>query len=343
MTVNPDRSVTITLPHAQLAKPVLDTAASHVVDRDRGLLDRLGSVFTESPTGEQSLYAAAEPKLRAAANESGLIAKADENTTQMLTRFLDALGFDKVTITCRKTPPSRRLSVAGRAGEAKVAEADGGQDEGYGGDDQQPDDGVAAFGDTGRGGGCCRRRGRSRRRRPGPPSPGDHWASPDRAVASSRSRRTTKPSDQTTARRVRAPSSTNTRDVGGRPDGRRQSQRADGARYAGDQRRQAEGDHDDHQRHDEPGQPAAGHDRGERGGGEPGEVQRPRADLGAEDGVADHEAPHRQHDPEQPRAGYLGQRHRRPVGKQLGQHGEEQRSRRRAAPTRPDAWWGSRP
>lgn len=104
VTVNPDRSVTITLPRAQLTKPVLDTAASHVVDRDRGLLDRLGSVFADSPTGEQSLYAAAEPKLRAAANESGLIARADENTTKMLTGFLDALGFDKVIITWQENP-----------------------------------------------------------------------------------------------------------------------------------------------------------------------------------------------------------------------------------------------
>ena len=104
VTVNPDRSVTISLPHAQLTKPVLDTAASHVVDRDRGLLDRIGSVFSDSPTGEQTLYAAAQPKLQAAANESGIVAKADENTTQMLTRLLGALGFDKVTITWQENP-----------------------------------------------------------------------------------------------------------------------------------------------------------------------------------------------------------------------------------------------
>jgi len=104
VTVNPDRSVTITLPHAQLSKPVLDTAASHVVDRDRGLLDRLGSVFSDSPTGEQALYAAAEPKLRAAANESALVAKADGNTTQMLTRFLGALGFDNVHVAFLDNP-----------------------------------------------------------------------------------------------------------------------------------------------------------------------------------------------------------------------------------------------
>lgn len=104
VTVNPDESVTITLPHARLGKPVLDTGASHVVDRDRGLLDRIGSVFTDSPTGEQTLYAAAEPRLRAAADESGLIAKADQNTTEMLTRFLGALGIDKVQVNFADNP-----------------------------------------------------------------------------------------------------------------------------------------------------------------------------------------------------------------------------------------------
>ena len=104
VTVNPDDSVTIRLPQAQLTKPVLDTAASHVVDRDRGLLDRLGSVFSDSPTSEQALYAAAEPKLRAAADESGLVAKAGENTTQMLTRFLGALGFEAVEVVYLDNP-----------------------------------------------------------------------------------------------------------------------------------------------------------------------------------------------------------------------------------------------
>ncbi|HYH51459.1 MAG TPA: DUF4230 domain-containing protein [Acidimicrobiia bacterium] len=104
VTVNPDKSVTITLPHAQLTRPVLDTGASRVVDRDRGLLDRLGSVFSDSPTGEQALYAAAEPKLRAAADESGLVAKADQNTTGMLTRLLGALGFEKVQVNFTDNP-----------------------------------------------------------------------------------------------------------------------------------------------------------------------------------------------------------------------------------------------
>lgn len=104
VALNPDGSASIALPHARLTKPVLDTAASRVVDRDRGLLDRIGSVFTDTPTGEQDLYAAAEPKLRAAANESALIAKAEENTTGMLTRLLGALGIDQVSVTYLENP-----------------------------------------------------------------------------------------------------------------------------------------------------------------------------------------------------------------------------------------------
>jgi Protein of unknown function (DUF4230) len=105
VNVSPDdHSVTITLPHATLSKPVLDTAASHVVDRDRGLLDRLGSVFSDSPTGEQALYAAAEPKLRAAADESALVARADQNTTLMLQKFLGALGFDHLNVVFQDNP-----------------------------------------------------------------------------------------------------------------------------------------------------------------------------------------------------------------------------------------------
>ncbi|HZQ79860.1 MAG TPA: DUF4230 domain-containing protein [Acidimicrobiia bacterium] len=104
VTVNPDHSVTISLPHATLSKPVLDTGASHVVNRDRGLLDRIGSAFTDSPTSEQALYAAAEPKLRAAADESALVARADQNTTAMLGQFLGALGFDHVNVVFQENP-----------------------------------------------------------------------------------------------------------------------------------------------------------------------------------------------------------------------------------------------
>ena len=80
--------MSITLPHARLSAPWVDTGASHVVSRDRGLIDRVGSVLSDSPTGEQALYRVAEPRLAAAAAESGLVTRAEDNTRQMLDQLL---------------------------------------------------------------------------------------------------------------------------------------------------------------------------------------------------------------------------------------------------------------
>ena len=100
VTVSPDgRQVRIVLPHAQLSDARLDTEASRVVTRQRGLLDRLGSVFSDSPTGERQLYLLAEDKLEAAAREAGVAARAEENTRAMLESLLGGLGYEDVTVT----------------------------------------------------------------------------------------------------------------------------------------------------------------------------------------------------------------------------------------------------
>ncbi|MGH8993638.1 MAG: DUF4230 domain-containing protein [Acidimicrobiia bacterium] len=100
VTVSEDRrSVSVRLPAAHLSDPKVDPAQSRVVDRDRGLLDRLGSVFTDSPTGERPLYLAAQPRLSAAAAEAGLAARAEENTAAMLRQLLGALGFEDIDVT----------------------------------------------------------------------------------------------------------------------------------------------------------------------------------------------------------------------------------------------------
>ncbi|HLF40138.1 MAG TPA: DUF4230 domain-containing protein [Acidimicrobiia bacterium] len=98
--VAPDgQSVTVTLPHARLSEPRVDPGQSRVVDRDRGILDRLGSVFSDSPTSERELYLIAEPKLAAAASESGLVERAEENTRKMLEALLAPLGVAEVHVT----------------------------------------------------------------------------------------------------------------------------------------------------------------------------------------------------------------------------------------------------
>jgi len=93
------RSVTITVPHAVLSGARVDPAHSYVVDRSRGLLDRIGSMFSDSPTGERALYQAAQAKIAdAAAADGGLRTRADDNTRQMLTALLTSLGFSHVTV-----------------------------------------------------------------------------------------------------------------------------------------------------------------------------------------------------------------------------------------------------
>ena len=100
ITVSPDgEEVSIVLPHARLSDPRIDPESSRVVSRERGLLDRLGGVFSDTPTGERQLYLLAEKRLEAAARAGGVVARAEENTRTMLQSMLGSLGFERVTVT----------------------------------------------------------------------------------------------------------------------------------------------------------------------------------------------------------------------------------------------------
>ena len=100
ITVAPDgKSVAVALPHARLSDARIDPEASRVVTRQRGLLDRLGGVFSDTPTGEQQLYLLAEQKLEAAARAGGVRARAEANTRAMLKSMLGSLGYENVTVT----------------------------------------------------------------------------------------------------------------------------------------------------------------------------------------------------------------------------------------------------
>ncbi|HEV3401571.1 MAG TPA: DUF4230 domain-containing protein [Acidimicrobiales bacterium] len=98
------RSVTVSLLAPTLSEPRVDPEQSRVVSRDRGLLDRLGSVFSDSPTSDQELYLAAEGKMRAAAAGSDLRARAEQNTRQMLETMLRTLGFTEITVSFAPNP-----------------------------------------------------------------------------------------------------------------------------------------------------------------------------------------------------------------------------------------------
>jgi hypothetical protein len=103
--VSPDgKRVDITLPRARLTTATVDPEQSRVFSRERGLLDRLGSVLSDNPTSERELYRLAGAKMQAAAAESDLKARAEQNTRAMLQSMLRSLGYREVTVTFRDPP-----------------------------------------------------------------------------------------------------------------------------------------------------------------------------------------------------------------------------------------------
>jgi hypothetical protein len=96
--------VEVTLPRARLTQARVDPAQSRVFSRERGLLDRLGSVLSDNPTSERELYQLAQAKMQAAAAQSDLLARAEQNTRAMLEGMLRSLGYSDVTVTFRDPP-----------------------------------------------------------------------------------------------------------------------------------------------------------------------------------------------------------------------------------------------
>lgn len=93
------RSVVFSLPAARLDEADVDLARSRVLARDRGVVERLGGVLSDSPTSERQVAALAEDRLDAAAAESDLLQRAEDNTREMLTALARSLGYTDVTVT----------------------------------------------------------------------------------------------------------------------------------------------------------------------------------------------------------------------------------------------------
>ncbi|MGS2615566.1 DUF4230 domain-containing protein [Micromonospora sp. LZ34] len=93
------KSVEIKLPAPQLGKTNLDLEKSYVFAEQRGLLNRLGDLVAGDPNRQQQVYQLAEEHITAAARDSGLTARAEENTRKMLEGLLRSLGYEKVTVT----------------------------------------------------------------------------------------------------------------------------------------------------------------------------------------------------------------------------------------------------
>lgn len=91
-------SVVVTLPAASLGDPVLDHDQSHVMNRDRGLFNRIGGVFSDNPTSEDGLYDAAIKKMAAAAEATDLLQRTEDNTKLMLYTLFRSLGYLHVDV-----------------------------------------------------------------------------------------------------------------------------------------------------------------------------------------------------------------------------------------------------
>lgn len=89
----------ITLPAPALDRTNLDSERSYVFAQERGLLNRIESLFSDNPGEQRELYVLAEQKIQAVAQESGIIARAEQNTRSMLVGMLRPLGYTSVTVT----------------------------------------------------------------------------------------------------------------------------------------------------------------------------------------------------------------------------------------------------
>jgi hypothetical protein len=105
VTVSADRnSASLALPHAQLGPPSMDVRHSYIFAQQQGLFNRIGGFLTGHPPDEQQLYGVAQSKIQAAAQQAGLIPRAEANARTMLTALLTSLGFRQVSITFGQPP-----------------------------------------------------------------------------------------------------------------------------------------------------------------------------------------------------------------------------------------------
>ena len=103
LTVNGD-SVQLVLPAPTLGPPALDTEHSYVVAHESGVANRIAGVFTGAQPDQMALFHEAEQQISGAAQKSDLSERAKANTTDMLTKLFNRLGYQQVTITYRDAP-----------------------------------------------------------------------------------------------------------------------------------------------------------------------------------------------------------------------------------------------
>ena len=93
-----NETATVVLPAPTIGDPVIDFDNSGVMNRDRGVLDRLGGIFSDNPTAEETLIVEAQDKMSAGVAESDLLERAKQNTEDMLTTLLNGVGVTDVNV-----------------------------------------------------------------------------------------------------------------------------------------------------------------------------------------------------------------------------------------------------
>lgn len=90
--------VTIVVPKPTLSDVTLDVKRSKVIAHDRGLANRIGDFFKDSPDELEALQEKAVTKLDASAKESDLLDRAETNTRKFLTDLAERAGADEVVV-----------------------------------------------------------------------------------------------------------------------------------------------------------------------------------------------------------------------------------------------------
>jgi len=90
--------VMVTLPTPVVDGVHVDSERSRVLDRDRGLFDRVGDVFTDDPDDDRDLYLLAEDELGRAAGEGELLAQAETSARRTVEDLLGQVGATEVTV-----------------------------------------------------------------------------------------------------------------------------------------------------------------------------------------------------------------------------------------------------
>ncbi len=93
------KTVSVKLPAAQLEKPNIDHERSYVFATQQGVINRIGDIFGSNPNKQNELYQLGEQRISQAARDSGLPARAQDNTKQMLEQMLKSLGYTAITVT----------------------------------------------------------------------------------------------------------------------------------------------------------------------------------------------------------------------------------------------------